>query len=123
MLGLQDDTHRMLWMDNYQPTHTKYIVGNASLLESIKHNNPNIYPGYVMRGEMNDKINFPTLLSKSSIQNKNMRMIFDLKSALGLSAKNVCSDNIIPMKRVDLIDKLLKDQKVRVRVCVCVCFD
>ena len=51
-----------------------------------------IYPGYIMRGGLHDRINFPGALGKQSTRNKNLRISREFRTALSIDIHVDSSD-------------------------------
>jgi len=76
-----------------------------------------VYPGCLMGGGLNSRIQFPSVLGKMSTQNKNARLVQELKCLLGSSIFSKSSEMamytlpIIRLEFMTLLKKLSKSEK------------
>ena len=71
-----------------------------------------VYPAYLMRGGLSDRLNFPALLGKTSTRNKNLRISREFKTALSVDIHADSKEMamyIMPQLRVELLNALRDD--------------
>ena len=92
-----------------------------------------VYPAYLMRGGLSERLHFPALLGKQSTRNKNLRIAREFKTALSIDIHADSEEMamfVMPQLRIELLQALQNDdvrtkknkcrgarQRFRVRAC------